>query len=384
MALSSKNTRDHGNRGNQIGVILLPKGVDLFKVDKSATVKMVIIPYTVPAGAKHPVAKDGELHYSRDYFVHRNFGPSGKDYAICPRLTHGGRCPICDGIRDQLETGQMTKEQAKKLRPSQRTLYNVWLPDQNKTALFDVPHYGFTEPLNLAVSAKVAIPGREWIDYFADADEGSFIWATFVQTPLPTGPWYPAKSFEFEKHGGLPPDIRQAALPLDNLLAVATYEELKARFYDIDAESSPEEQPADAGIAPPSPIIVPPVVEPVADLRKPPAVGVPTTYPPAASAAPKAADVPASSPTPKATAPTKSGLAKGDKLFHKTLGAVTVHKVAGDVVTVMDSEEEPQKVKPADLSATPFAAETPEPAAPVAEEASDSSTEEWDADWDQK
>lgn len=384
MALSSKSTRDHGNRGNQIGVIMLPKGVDLFRIDKSCTVKMVIIPYTVPTGAKHPVAKDGELHYARDYFVHRDFGPSGKDKAICPRLTRGERCPICEGIRDQLETGKITKEQAKKFRPSQRTLYNVWLPDLNKTALFDVPHYGFTEPLNLAVSAKVSIPGREWVDYFADPDEGSFIWATFVQTPLPTGPWYPAKSFDFERHGGLPPDIRQAALPLDNLLAFASYDDLKARFYDLDAEASPEQQPEDAGATAPAPIIVPPVVEPVADLRKPPAVGVPTTYPPAMSTAPKAVDKPVSSPTPKETAPAKPGLAKGDKLFHKTLGAVTVHKVAGDVVTVMDSDEEPQKVKPADLSATPFAAETPEPAAPAAVEASDSSSDEWDADWDQK
>lgn len=364
---------------------MLPKGVDLFKVDKSCTVKMVILPYTVPVGAKHPVAKDGELHYARDYFVHRNFGPSGKDYAICPRLTRGERCPICDGIRDQLESNQITKEQAKKLRPSQRTLYNVWLPDLNKTALFDVPHYGFTEPLNTAVSAKVAIPGREWVDYFADPEEGSYIWATFVQTPLPTGPWYPAKSFDFDRHGGLPADIRQAALPLDSLLAVTSYEDLKARFYDMDAQSSQE--PTDAEAVAPPPVIVPPVVEPVADLRKPPAVGVPTTYPPAASAAvqapkaPKAADAPASSPAPKAATQTKSGYAKGDKVFHRTLGPVTIHKVAGDVLTVLDSEDEPQKVKPADLSATPF----PEDKAPEtvpAPESEDNGGDEWDSDWD--
>lgn len=384
MALSSKKTRDQNAQGNQVGVIRLPKGVDLFKVDKSCTVKMAIIPYTVPVGAKHPVAKDGEMHYSRDYYVHKNVGPSGKESVICPRLTRGERCPICDSVKDQLSKGLIDKETAKKLRPSVRTIYNVWLPDLNKTALFDAAHYGFTEPLNITVSAKTSIPGREWVDYFADPVEGSYIWVTFQETAIPSGVWYPAKSFEFEPHKGLPKDILMAAQPLDSLLIISSSDELRSKYCDIDAEvGSPDssQPPVEAAN-----VVTPPVAPPVADLRKPAPAGVPTTYPPVASAAPKAADAPVSSPKAEPAAPKAAGLAKGDVVYHTAYGKCTVHKVAGDVVTVMDSDEEPRKVKPADLSATPVEvkapAQEPQPTA-AAEEASEPKGEDeaWDSDW---
>jgi hypothetical protein len=146
----------------------LPQGRDLFTVKKAGTVTMVILPYTVPAGAKHPVAQPGEMHYSRDYAVHRNFGASGKDYAICPRVTMGGRCPICEAVRSQLADGVIDKAMAKKLGPSARTLSNVWLVNETTVVLFDTSVHTFTKFLNPSVEAKVKLPNRQWIDYFAD------------------------------------------------------------------------------------------------------------------------------------------------------------------------------------------------------------------------
>jgi hypothetical protein len=365
MALSSKATRDKANEGNQVGVIRVPKGVDLVRIDKAQTLKMVILPYVVPQGAHHPVARPGDMHYSRDYYVHRNFGASGKDFAICPKLTLGQRCPICEAIKTQLANGEIDKDTAKKLGGAPRTLYNVWLPETNKVILFDTSFHTFTRILNTTVAAKTAIPGREWIDYFADPAEGSVMYVTFIEKPLPSGKFYEAVSFEFDKHGGVPAEVLQQAMPLDSLLAVDSYDELSARFWDTDIPATPA----------------------VAEVAAAPSITLAEA--PEAPEAPvvKTQDIPA--PKQEQPATNDSALAwaaKGCTVFHKEMGQCTVYKNVDGVVTVMDSSDEPHKVKLGDLAAKPWPGKTNSDQAsqvnvPAAVAASDASDDSWDSDW---
>ena len=376
MALSSKKTRDKAAEGRGGGVLRIPQGVKTLKIDKAGTIKMVVLPYTVPQGAKHPVAKDGELHYARDYYVHNNMGSDGKGYAICPKLTKGGKCPICDGISAAIDSGELTREMAKeKFYAKQRTLYTVWLPEQNQVLLFDHSYHLFSKQLNTTVSAKVAIPGREWIDYFADPVEGAYIYVTFAEKPTPKGKCYEAVSFDFDRHGGVPDAILAQALQLDNLLVIESAETLKAKFYDEDPEdlsAVPAETEAPATVSAemkpvpaPKPLDIPKPAVPESKVQRP---TVTTTQPPA-----------------PATTAADSWPAKGSVVYHRTLGQVTVHKNAGGVISVFDKDDEPHKVNLADLSREPVARATEAtPAAspePVPASVGSGDSEAWDSDW---
>ena len=374
MALSSKATRDKANAGTEVGVIRVPKGIDLVRIEKAQTLKMVILPYVVPEGAFHPVASPGEMHYQRDYYVHRNFGASGKDFAICPKHTFGHRCPICEAIKSQLQNGEIDKDTAKRLGAAPRTLFNVWLPDTGKVILFDTSFHTFTRILNTTVAAKTAIPGREWVDYFADPVEGSTIYATFVEKPLPNGKFYEAVSFEFDRHGGVPADILQQALPLDSLFVVDSYDELHARFWDTDAPAAKEPASTVTTVAVSAPA---PVVE---------KTEVPAPAPAPAPVVEKT-EVPAPKQVQPAAKESPAWAAKGCTVFHKELGQCTVYKNADGVVTVMDAADEPHKARLADLAAKPWPGKTNSDQASQASvpaavaTASEASDDAWDSDW---
>lgn len=380
MALSSSKTREQANQGRPVGVLRVPQGYDILKIDKAGTYKLAILPYTVPAGAKHPVVKDGEMHYTRDYYVHNGLGTSGKGQAVCPKSTRGERCPICEGIKAGIDSGQLTKEIAKDMYAKQRSLFTLWLPEvQNKVVLFDHSYHGFAKQLNTTISAKVAIPGREWLDYFADPVEGAFMWVTFAEKPLPGNrKFFEAVSFEFEKHGGIPQLILDQALQLDKCFHVESYDALHQLFDQestVDTTPPADEAPV-AGVKPATSQTAP----------TQPAVVVTTTPAPEPKIQ-RPAVVTTAAPTPQVAAPAKAGPAKGDTLYHRELGAVTFVKNVNGSVTVLDAADEPVKAKEADLRDTPWpeakaaaTSATNEPE-PVPASAGKGDDEEWDADW---
>jgi len=358
MAISSARTREQNKPSNTVGVVRVPQGIDLWRVEKPGMYQMVILPYRVPQGARHPYAKAGEMHYSRDYYIHRNFGPSGKDYAICPRLTAGLPCPICEAIKQQLASGEIDKDTAKRMNASHRTLYNVWLPKENKVVIFDTSFYGFTEVLNAAVDAKVQIPGMEWADYFADPNEGSTLYVQYVESPLPSpgAKFYKAVSIDFVQHKEpLSSEVLSQAAALDASLIIENYETLKARFWDVEMPTTDSVEDKE-----------------IASTRTQVAVRQPEepqVTKPEVKTAPKKQEV--------------NGFVKGQSLYHKEFGKVTFVKQSDGSATVMDSDDDPMKVKSADLRTEPWpetvSASLSEPVV-VASEPADKD-EAWDSGW---
>jgi len=395
MALSSKKTRDKAAEGRGGGVLRIPQGVKTLKIDKAGTIKMVILPYTVPQGAKHPVAKDGELHYARDYYVHNNLGSDGKGYAICPKLTKGGKCPICDGISAAIDSGELTKETAKKFYAKQRTLYTVWLPEQNQVVLFDHSYHLFSKQLNTTVSAKVAIPGREWIDYFADPIDGAFIYVTFAEKVLPGNKCYEAVSFDFDRHGGVPDAILAQALQLDNLLVIESAETLKAKFYDEDPEdfsdATAETAASDTVVADvkSTPAPAAPAVK-LATPTVPPSTTKTTQRPPVVVTTTQRPPVVVTTKPPEQAAPSEWPVA-GEVVYHPTFGQCTVVRNNDGMVILLDSASEPKKSAIGQLSREPLSEATE--AVSTVEEAQSQSSEDappqasgadddqWDSTW---
>lgn len=409
MALSSSGHREKVNAGAQVGVLSLPKGINLLAVKSAGVLRMVVLPYTVPQGAKHPVAKPGEQHYARDYFVHKNFGPSGKEQAICPRLTFGKPCPICEAIQTQLQNGQISKDTAKNLNAKQRTLFNIWTPEDGKVSVFDASYHTFTKHLYNIVGASVATPGFEYADYFADAVEGSTIHATFIEKTLPTGPYRELVAALFTKHGGVPADVLAKAVPLDNLLIAESYEALKAKFWDLDADEASEPATADAdhvpvvvtsapvttsGLVVNKPISVPVVTPAPIQTTAVPSVTAPVAPPaPVAPVAPQAepAAPPATQAKKRTTQPKQAAddpnawAQKGKTVYSRAYGECTVLKNQDGVITILDSADEPHKAKLDELASTPWPEALPSeaPATAGEGEAQAASGGEEDSDgWD--
>jgi|LakMenEpi03Aug12_release.lakeMendotaPanAssembly.Ray.scaffolds.fasta_scaffold57880_7 hypothetical protein len=353
MRISSSKTRQENKANNTVGVLRVPQGIDLWKVEKPGMYQMVILPYKVPDGAKHPYAKPGEFHYSRDYYIHRNFGPSGKDYAICPRLTVGAPCPICEAIKQQLAAGNIDKDTAKKMSASHRTLYNVWLPKENKVVLFDTSFFGFTEVLNAAVDAKVQIPGMEWADYFADPVEGSTLYVQYVEQPLPSpgAKFCKAISIDFVQHKeAIPAEILSQAVSLDLSLVVENYDVLKNRFWDTEPVATESAQEQETPVT-----------------RTQVAVTQPQT--------PKSAPA-----EPPAVAPKVTGFTKGQILHHKDMGEVSFVKSSDGSATVLNSQDDPVKVKMSDLQTQPWPdSQSASLSEPVA--VSNGGDDAWDSGW---
>lgn len=406
MALSSSGHREKVNAGAQVGVLSLPKGINLLAIKSAGAIRMVVLPYIVPQGARHPIAKPGEHHYARDYFVHKNFGPSGKEQAICPRLTFGKPCPICEAIQTQLQSGQISKDQAKNLNAKQRTLFNIWTPEDGKVSVFDASYHTFTKHLYNIVGANVATPGFEYADYFADAAEGSTIHATFIEKTLPTGPYRELVAALFTKHGGVPADILAKAVPLDSLLVAESYEALKAKFWDIDSDeatvgeadhvpvvvtSAPVttsglvvNKPITVPVVTPAPIQTTPVPSVTAQVHVTSPVTSPATSPATEAEAPAAATKKTKTKPSAATEDAPYAWAqKGKTVYSRLHGECTVLKNQDGVITILDSADEPHKAKLDELAAKPWpeALQGTPPATASGGEEQASSGEQGGEDW---
>lgn len=365
--LSAAAAINQMNSGNAVGVVRVPQGIDLFRVKKAGMVRMAIVPYIIPQDAKGlpDGVSVGDMYYQRTFFTHGNFGPQGKSYEICPKMTFGERCPICEARSELFASGSVEdKELAKKLKPKQRTLFNIYLPDENKVVLFETSFHTFTEMLYKSIQTKLQIPGYDWVQYFPDPEDGAWIYANFEEKALPGSKFYEATTFEFQPHKGLPKEVLAQAMPLDNLLNVESYQSLYAMYWD-----APAPEPVAKATVGTASLSEPKKTEGVSKQE-----------------APKQ-EAPASKEAKPAPAQSSmdSWIVKGAAAYHKTIGAGTIYKVNGDVVTFLDAEDNPSKVKISELSQTPFPS-VPSPAeetvgAAVGEDSGDSDAP-WDADWD--
>lgn len=392
MPVSFRKSQEHHkkNAANRVGTIVVPSGYDLYKPANAGNHQLVILPYTIQPGARGlPDGLGvGDKHFERSYFVHSGFGASGKEKSVCLNKTFGQRCPICEALREEWANVDRENKAAtdalKAIGPKPRALYNVFVPDKGtkisewkgKVQILDVSYHNFTKVLYAAIETKLEIQGREYVEFFADPIEGSVLHVNLVEKKLGGNAFYEAAAFDFDKHGGVPAEILGQALNLDDLLAVETYEAIKAKYYDLEesTEVAAKEEPKKETI--------------VVNTTVPPTPVTTTTAPPVAQE-PIVAPVEATKTATTTTAPAvtvPAWLVKGATVQHALLGQVTVLKVSerGEV-TVLDKDDEPHKARLSDLAQVAIVSDQPPAAKTEAEpQKSDIPTDDdgsWDSAW---
>lgn len=198
-----------------------------------------IIPYI--AGKKNPNIKEGKAGYNLDYYVHRKVGMNEDTY-ICLSRTFSLACPICEEQARLRKSDDFDEAFVKTLNPSRRVMYNIHCIDSEKEArkgiqIFEVSHWLFEK--ELAELAKK--PRGGGFVLFQDPDEGKTV-CFRKKGNGPTNTEY--KGFQFEdRPEPIAEDILEAALCLDALIHIPTYDEVKKAFFGMPEDDDYEDDP---------------------------------------------------------------------------------------------------------------------------------------------
>lgn len=200
-----------------------------------------IIPYV--AGKRNPNVKEGKWAYNLDIYVHRKVGMNEDSY-ICLQRSYGKDCPICEEQARLRKTEDYDEAYAKSLNPTRRVLYNIECLDSEKETrvgiqLFEVSHWLFEKEL-AEISKK---PKGGGFVLFSDPDEGKTL-CFRKKGNGPTNTEY--KGFQFtDRDEPISDDIIDAALCLDAIIHIPTYEEVKKAFFggNIDDDEDTFDEP---------------------------------------------------------------------------------------------------------------------------------------------
>ncbi len=196
-----------------------------------------IIPFI--AGKQHPSVKEGAPAVNLDFYVHRKVGVNEDSY-VCMARTFGKKCPICDEQAEIRKQDDYDEKYVKSLNPTRRVLYNIVVRDNDKEVkkgiqLFEVSHWLFEKEL-AELSKKPR--GGGYITY-ASPDDGNTL-CFRKKGNGPTNTEY--KAFQFvDRDEPISDEILDAAVTLDELIHLPTYDEVKNAFFGIETEEDGDE-----------------------------------------------------------------------------------------------------------------------------------------------
>lgn len=233
--------------------------------EKAGSYKIDIYSYEVTK-AGHPDNKimspplvPGEFHDRRPFGIHKCLGQSGKQWAICPKVTFGEKCPICEELpalweqKNQHQKGDPEGERIYelicKIRPQLWVAFACTIGDAK-----DMKIFAYTESKFAEVLKKQTETLRDrTVVYYADPYEGRSLYVGFSEEKIKSTnkTYLKASSFEFDQRPEVPDEIINAIPKLDDIFNVMSYEQLKAAFEGMgDVVAEPEEQKSEEPVKP--------------------------------------------------------------------------------------------------------------------------------------
>lgn len=227
----SYNTKDDSGRYKSVLNKSMLGNVGMWKCKEDEHF-LDIIPFV--AGKHHPTLKEGKMAVNLDIYVHRKVGVNEDDY-ICLAKTYGKPCPICEEQANIRKQENFDNDYAKSLNPTRRVVYNIVCRDNNTEVakgiqIFDVSHYLFEKKL-AELSRK---PRGGGFILYTDPDEGKTIFFRKKGNSA-TNTEYSAFQFE-EREEPISDALLDAALCLDDLLVIPTYQQVANAFYGHEEE----------------------------------------------------------------------------------------------------------------------------------------------------
>lgn len=222
------------------GYLKLSQEVQVFSPVPGKTVTLDFMPYEVTM-KNHPdkyeqeeIAVPGTLWYRLPFKVHRNIGTK-KDSVVCLQ-SFGKKCPICE-YRAKRQKEGADKDELAALRASDRNLYIVNPLDSDKFDagkfhIFDISTFMFQKLLDEELKEE-SIP-----EDFMDPFEGVSLKIRFSSETIGTSkPFAEAKKITpIDRKKQYKESTLETIPNLDEMLTIMTYDELEAKFFEIDTE----------------------------------------------------------------------------------------------------------------------------------------------------
>ena len=237
------DTKRQKTAGANFGYLKLPKGMNVYSPVPGAREKIDVIPYVV-TDEKHPdrndeygIALSGDLWYKRPFRVHRNVG-ADNDSVVCLQ-SFGKKCPICE-YRKQRAAEGADKDELKAFNSTLRNLYYI-IPRgvkkrEEEIHIFDMSQFLFQNLLNDEI--------EEESDYevFPDIEEGLTLQVRWAENTFAGNKFAEASRIDFKKREeAISEDVLEGLVSLDEILKQLSYEELHAKFFEIDHEAEVDE-----------------------------------------------------------------------------------------------------------------------------------------------
>jgi hypothetical protein len=238
---------ERAKRTSGYGYLNLPRGLGVFAPIPGKSVTLDFFPYVITS-KNHPDKDDksgratkGSYWYKRPFKIHRNVGAEN-DTVVC-LSTFGKPCPICEYKIKRVKEGA-DKDEVKSLKPGERNLYVVNPLDSDKHEkgslyVFDISEYLFQEFLDAEIKDADGVP-----DDFFDPEEGVSLKVRFKASTMGNSkPFADAdKITVVDRAKQYKPAFYDTAPDLDGMLTVLTYDELWAKFFEVDKEESDDDE----------------------------------------------------------------------------------------------------------------------------------------------
>jgi hypothetical protein len=210
-------------------------GVENFYKPTEGKNRISVIPYIVQNKNNPDGDELGFESYALDVWMHRYVGVANHSF-ICPEKTYGKKCPICEEIRKIYQDNSINDEECANivgpLKAKRRCFYNVIdMDNEDKGIRIFEESYNLFE-IELREASEVE---EDEIITFADLEDGRVIKFRAVEKLFKgKHPYFEYKNISFEEREPIDESIFDEVYPLDQLLVVTSYDEIKAAFLDED------------------------------------------------------------------------------------------------------------------------------------------------------
>ena len=261
-----REKEDKAKTGYFKGTLPIPKyQLEQMKPDDKGIleIKGDILPYIVTSKT-HPDRRfydimPGDIWWRRPFGIHRVKQGNFTVLIVCPKVTVGDPCPICD-YREERREAKASKKEIKLYYPSRRELF-IWNPKEDKDHE-DKPHILDASTYVFGDMLKEESDSQDIVE-FSLLDGGYSIECRFKKTVIGDDD-KPIKFFKISRIDFAPrsynydEDLVETLPRLDDILEILPYKKIKALFFE-EEEQDDEPAPDD------------PVTEPEPEKKEPPA-----------------------------------------------------------------------------------------------------------------
>jgi hypothetical protein len=184
-----------------IGHVQLPDGYSFLKFKSDNAVRIDILPFRVKNPKIYGNLAVNNLWYERTFHQHRNIGEHNRS-VICPKMTWGDRCPICEYRAKFKWDDEEDRKLIKALRPQERQLFNVVVLsdpqnyDPDQVYILDQSQFSF-----LGLLRDIVLKADEdeaHYQYFADLYDGMTIKINLEEAAFENKTFFNIKQIAFK------------------------------------------------------------------------------------------------------------------------------------------------------------------------------------------